>query len=79
MDTEQAMKPIRVLVANRPRLMRELMVATISEQPDIEIVGLGSGLPLTVIVPMTLPAVAVMSTFRVMVPPTALMAVEPIW
>jgi chemotaxis response regulator CheB len=28
-----------VLVANRPRLMRELMVATISEQPDIEIVG----------------------------------------
>ena len=33
------MKPIRVLVANRPRLMRELMVATISEQPDIEIVG----------------------------------------
>jgi chemotaxis response regulator CheB len=33
------MKTIRVLVANRPRLMRELMVATISEQPDIEIVG----------------------------------------
>ena len=33
------MKSIRVLVANRPRLMRELMVATISEQPDIEIVG----------------------------------------
>src|SRR5579859_4850764 len=33
------MKPIRVLVANRPRLMRELIVATISEQPDIQIVG----------------------------------------
>jgi DNA-binding NarL/FixJ family response regulator len=33
------MKPIRVQVANRPRLMRELMVATISEQPDIETVG----------------------------------------
>jgi DNA-binding NarL/FixJ family response regulator len=33
------MKPIRVLVANRPRLMRELVVATISDQPDIEIVG----------------------------------------
>ena len=33
------MKPIRVLVANRPRLMRELMVATIADQPDIEIVG----------------------------------------
>jgi chemotaxis response regulator CheB len=38
-DTQQAKKPIRVLVANRPRLMRELMVATISEEPDIEIVG----------------------------------------
>ena len=33
------MKPIRVLVANRPRLIRELMMATISDQPDIEIVG----------------------------------------
>jgi chemotaxis response regulator CheB len=33
------MKTIRVLVANQPRLMRELIVATISEQPDIEIVG----------------------------------------
>lgn len=33
------MKPIRVLVANQPRLMRELMVSTISDQPDIEIVG----------------------------------------
>jgi DNA-binding NarL/FixJ family response regulator len=32
-------KPIRVLVANRPRLMRELVMATISNQPDIEIVG----------------------------------------
>jgi len=28
---------IRVVVANRPRLMRELVVETISEQPDIEI------------------------------------------
>lgn len=33
------MKAIRVLVANRPRLMRELVIATISDQPDIEIVG----------------------------------------
>ena len=33
------MRSIRVLVANRPRLMRELVVATISGQPDIEIVG----------------------------------------
>ena len=39
MDIIQATKPIRVLVANQPRLMRELMIATISEQPDIEIVG----------------------------------------
>jgi DNA-binding NarL/FixJ family response regulator len=30
---------IRVLVANRPRLMRELVMTTISDQPDIEIVG----------------------------------------
>ncbi|MGH9683302.1 MAG: hypothetical protein ACRD4S_06810 [Candidatus Acidiferrales bacterium] len=33
------MNSIRVLVANRPRLIRELVIATISEQPDIEIVG----------------------------------------
>ena len=33
------MKPIRVLVANRPRLLRELVMATISDQPDIEVVG----------------------------------------
>ncbi|MFZ0762118.1 MAG: hypothetical protein WAM69_19380 [Candidatus Sulfotelmatobacter sp.] len=33
------MKRVRVLVANRPRLMRELLMATIAEQPDIEIVG----------------------------------------
>ena len=33
------MKRVRVLVANRPRMMRELVMATISDQPDIEIVG----------------------------------------
>jgi DNA-binding NarL/FixJ family response regulator len=33
------MGAIRVLVANRPRLMRELVMAAISDQPDIEIVG----------------------------------------
>jgi DNA-binding NarL/FixJ family response regulator len=32
-------KGVRVLVANKPRLMRELVLATISDQPDIEIVG----------------------------------------
>ena len=33
------MEKVRVLVANRPRLMRELVLATISDQPDIEIMG----------------------------------------
>jgi chemotaxis response regulator CheB len=33
------LKRIRVLVANRPRLMRELVLATIADQPDINIVG----------------------------------------
>ena len=32
-------KTIRVLVANHPRLMRELVLETFSDQPDIEIVG----------------------------------------
>ena len=30
---------VRVVVANRPRLMRELILATIADPPDIEIVG----------------------------------------
>ena len=33
------MKRVRVLVANRPRLMRELIMAVISDQPDIEVIG----------------------------------------
>ena len=33
------MRKIRVLVANRPRLMMELVLATVAEQPDIEVVG----------------------------------------
>ena len=33
------MRKIRVLVANRPRLMRELVLARIADQPDIEVVG----------------------------------------
>lgn len=32
-------KVIRVLVATRPRLMRELILTTFADQPDIEIVG----------------------------------------
>ena len=34
-----SMKRVRVLVANRPRLMREMILATITDQPDIEVVG----------------------------------------
>lgn len=33
------MRHVRVLVANRPRLFRELILATIADQPDIEVVG----------------------------------------
>src|SRR5690349_11985735 len=36
---ENHVKRVRVLVANRHRLMRELVMATIADQPDIEIVG----------------------------------------
>jgi chemotaxis response regulator CheB len=33
------MRKIRVLIANRPRLMRDLILATVSDQPDIEVLG----------------------------------------
>ena len=33
------MKRVRVLVAHQPRLMRELIMTTISDQPDIELAG----------------------------------------
>jgi hypothetical protein len=36
---EPAMRKIRVLVANHPRLMRDLVLATVSDQPDIEVLG----------------------------------------
>jgi chemotaxis response regulator CheB len=36
---EKVLAKIRVLVANRPRLMRELVVSVLSEQSDVEIVG----------------------------------------
>lgn len=32
-------RAIRVLVANRPRLLRDLVLTTLSDQPDIHIVG----------------------------------------
>lgn len=33
------MEKIRVLIADRPRLMRDLVLATISDQPDMEVAG----------------------------------------
>lgn len=33
------MPNVRVLVANRPRLMKDLVLATVADQPDIEVVG----------------------------------------
>jgi AmiR/NasT family two-component response regulator len=33
------MKRVRVLVAHQPRLLRELIMLTIADQPDIELVG----------------------------------------
>jgi len=36
---ERTMRKIRVLVANYPRLMRDLVLATVSDQPDIEVLG----------------------------------------
>jgi chemotaxis response regulator CheB len=38
-DGSFPVKRVRVLVANRPRLMRDVVIATIMDQPDIEIVG----------------------------------------
>jgi len=32
-------KATRVLVANRPKLMREVILAALADQPDVEIVG----------------------------------------
>lgn len=32
-------RQIRVLVANRPKLMREVIIETLSDEPDIAIVG----------------------------------------
>src|SRR3981081_4494590 len=32
-------RSIRVLVANRPKLMRELIVSTLADEPGVEIVG----------------------------------------
>jgi hypothetical protein len=37
--TESVVRKVKVLVANRPRLMKDLVLATIGDQPDIEVVG----------------------------------------
>ena len=56
------MKRVRVLVANQPRLMREMVIATISDQPDIEIVGeVLNEDDLNDIVEQTLPDVLILS------------------
>lgn len=56
------MKRVRVLVANRPRLMRELVMATISDQPDIEVVGeLAEGSDLTEAIEQVQPDVLILA------------------
>lgn len=56
------MKRVRVLIANRPRLMRELVMATIADQPDIEIVGeVGDGGDLTEVVEQVQPDVLILT------------------
>lgn len=56
------MKRVRVLVANQPRLMREMVIATISDQPDIEIVGeVVNEDDLNDVVEQTLPDVLILS------------------
>jgi DNA-binding NarL/FixJ family response regulator len=55
-------KRVRVLIANRPRLMRELVLATISDQPDIEVVGeVADGGDLTEIVEQVQPDVLIVT------------------
>jgi AmiR/NasT family two-component response regulator len=56
------LKRVRVLVANRPRLMREMVIATIADQPDIEIVGeVIDGSELTEIVEQTQPDILIVA------------------
>ena len=55
-------KPIRILLANRPRLMRELLLATLADRPNIEIVGeVGSEAEIAASVKRTAPDVLVIS------------------
>ena len=55
------MNRIRVLIANQPRLMRELISATIADQPDIELIGeVGKNEDLAEVVAETRPDVLIM-------------------
>ena len=56
------MKRVRVLVANQPRLMRELIMNTIADQSDIELVGeVGNERDLTEAVEQTRPDVLILA------------------
>ena len=56
------MKRIRVLVANQSRLMRELIMTTIADQPDIELVGeVGKNEDLTDVVAQARPDVLIIA------------------
>src|SRR4029077_17620974 len=55
-------KDIRVLVANRPRLMRELILETFADQPDIEVVGeVGEESQISATIRETLPNIVVIA------------------
>jgi chemotaxis response regulator CheB len=55
-------KRVRVLVANRPRLMRDMVLATIADQPDIEVVGdVGESANLVEIVDQVQPDVLILA------------------
>lgn len=59
---ENYVKRVRVLIANRHRLMRELLMATISDQPDIEVVGeVADGDDLTEMVEQVQPDVLILA------------------
>src|SRR5258708_11556086 len=62
LSPENYVKRVRVLVANRPRLMRELVMATISDEPDIELVGeVGDDGDLTEVVEQVQPDVLILA------------------
>jgi DNA-binding NarL/FixJ family response regulator len=73
-------KRVRVLVANHPRLMRELVMATIADQPDIEVVGeVQNESDLAEIVEQVLPDVLIIAMDDTESSITTLARVEAIW